>query len=651
MQLKWFFMQKKVAYFILASMAFAPALFGQENLFEDIPDLERRHTQTRQTFTASEWTQHYDIKYHRLDWYADPAVHFIEGTVHTYFVAHEEGLDTISFDFAQNMHVVQVRYHGMELTAIQGETDRLSIPLPAHIPGGTLDSIEIRYNGIPADEGLGAFATDTHNETPVLWTLSEPYGAKEWWPCKQDLNDKIDSVDLIIHTPASYRAASNGVLVDEQSSDGWTTYTWKHRYPIAAYLIAIAITDYAVFSDMANTVSGDIEILNYVYPENLEEAETDLSYTVSVMELFNDLFGLYPFFGEKYGHAQFGWGGGMEHQTMSFMGDFSQGLQAHELAHQWFGNKVTCGTWEDIWLNEGFATYLTGLRSLYLGTDSEWDIWKSYAIELSCSEPDGSVWVDDTTSFLRIFSSRLSYYKGAMLLHMLRWQLGDDDFYQSIQNYLADPELAYGYATTEDLQAHFEMQSGSDLSTYFDQWFYGEGFPSYTISWIDTGTVFHIEIQQTTSHPSVPFYTMPLPILVKGAGEDSLLRIDHTYSRQVVELDLPFRVEEVYFDPDQWLISSGNAVQRIPVYPDNASSLAEAITILEHPVQETVRLRIDHNYTIDSWNLFDIQGKVILSGTFTGDIDVGQIAAGSYILQLFSGEINTTLKLVKCGIH
>lgn len=640
--MKYFFLL-----FVLPCLMNASTLYSQARVDDASTRFELRSFQNRQEFIASEWTQHYDIKYHRLEWQVDPALHFIEGSVTTYFVANEEGLDTISFDFAYNMHIVQVLYHGLELDAIQTENDRLAIPLPDHISGGTLDSIQIHYDGAPANEGLGAFVTDVHNDIPVLWTLSEPYGAKEWWPCKQDLNDKIDSIDIIVTTPSAYRAASNGVLTSEVHDGGWSVYTWRHRYPIAAYLIAIAITDYAVFSDVVHTASGDIEILNYVYPENLEEAETDLAYTVSVMELYNELFGLYPFFGEKYGHAQFSWGGGMEHQTMSFMGDFSQGLQAHELAHQWFGNKVTCGSWEDIWLNEGFATYLTGLRSLYLGTDNEWDIWKSYAIELTCSEPDGSVWVDDTTSFLRIFSSRLSYYKGAMLLHMLRWQLGDEDFYQSIRNYLQDASLAYQYASTEDLQTHFELQSGTDLSDYFGQWFYGEGYPSYELSWIDTGAVFHLEIKQTTSHPSVPFYSMPLPVLVTGEGQDSLLRIDHVYSGQAWDIALPFRVEDVQFDPDQWLISSGNQVHRIPVYPEDASSLEEAVVIINHPVQDVIQLKIDHHYTIDRWDLYDREGRNLSSGTYNGEIEIGQFSAGAYLLQLHSGAVSITLKVIK----
>ena len=153
------------------------------------------------------------------------------------------------------------------------------------------------------------------------------------------------------------------------------------------------------------------------------------------------------------------WGGGMEHTTMSFMGSWSRGLIAHELAHQWFGNKITCGSWEDIWLNEGFATYLDGLVYENFDGQDVFSQWRKAVVNSVTSSPSGSTFVTDTTSVSRIFNSRLSYRKGAMILHMLRYKIGDDNFFQGVKNYLADPTLAYSYAKTEDLQRHLEATS------------------------------------------------------------------------------------------------------------------------------------------------------------------------------------------------
>ncbi|MEZ4921073.1 MAG: M1 family aminopeptidase, partial [Saprospiraceae bacterium] len=490
--------------------------------------------------------------------------------------------------------------------------DNLQINLPAPLPMGILDSLMVDYEGAPNSTGFGSFETTIHAGVPLMWTLSEPYGAKVWWPCKQDLNDKIDSIDVLVTTPMPYRAASNGVLVEEAVSGNTVRYHWRHRYPIPAYLIAFAVTDYATFSDYVYLPDGDsIEILNYVFHPDLIQGQNELSSTVEIMELYNDLFGIYPFADEKYGHAQFGWGGGMEHQTMSFMGGFSYGLQAHELAHQWFGDKVTCGSWEDIWLNEGFATYLTGLTSLYLGTPQEWESWKTNNLNNIISQPDGSVWVDDTTSVGRIFSGRLSYKKGAYVLHMLRWQLGDDAFYQGIQNYLNDPALAYGYARTPDLQQHLEASSGQDLEVFFDQWFYGEGYPSYHAIWEPTSNGIRIQLDQTTSDPSIAFFQMPVPVRVNASGLDTILRLDHQFSGQVFEIELPDQPLSLEVDPEKWLISGNNTVEMAAVGTEVWSEMGLHVVLAPNPVSSHLQVYARSSDQAFSLKIYDLVGRLM----------------------------------------
>ena len=221
---------------------------------------------------------------------------------------------------------------------------------------------------------------------------------------------------------------------------------------------------------------------------------------------------MYPYSKEKYGHAEFGWGGGMEHTTMTFMGGWNRGLIAHELAHQWFGNKVTCGSWEDIWLNEGFATYLAALVIENFDGETSFKAWRSSSINYITSQSSGSTFVTDTTSVNRIFDGRLSYNKGAMILHMLRYKLGDDPFFQGIKNYLADPKIAYGYARTIDLQRHLEAVSSIDLTEFLNDWFLGEGYPTYQVTWYQNPTNKEVQftVNQNQSHSSVSFFEMPL---------------------------------------------------------------------------------------------------------------------------------------------
>lgn len=597
-----------------------------------IVEMEKKGKEQLLNFKTNEATMDYDLKYHRMEWTVDPAENYISGEITSYFVPTEEEFQQINFDFADNMTVTEISYGSETLNSEQAD-DNLKIDLPAIVPVGQLDSISVKYEGAPNSVGFGSFEQGMHNGVPILWTLSEPYGAKVWWPCKQDLTDKIDSIDIIVTTPDAYRVGSNGNLVSETPEDDMMVYHWKHRYPITAYLVAIAVTNYDVFSDFVEIDNGSIEVLNYVFPEDLSQAEFQLESTVEQMELFNDLFELYPFADEKYGHAQFGWGGGMEHQTMSFMGSFSYSLQAHELAHQWFGNKVTCGSWEDIWLNEGFATYLTGLTSEFLGNSFDWYNWKLSQINYIVSQPGGSVWVDDTTSVARIFSGRLSYSKGAYLLHMLRWKLGDDDFFQANRNYLDDPDLAYSYARTVDLKSHLESVSGQDLTEFLDDWFYGQGYPSYDIEWYFNDNTLHMEIDQSTSHSSVDFFEMPLPIYVSGQGQDSLIRLDHEFSGQSFEIDLPFVVDEVQFDPSLWILSANNSVEEVTVNAVSESQYSKGISLIPNPVEDQLRIKFDNVPEPDRVEVYNESGVLLksLSGMSSNQtLTLGDWPAGAY---------------------
>jgi len=561
-------------------------------------------------FKANVLTNDYDIKYHRLEWTIDPAVYYVEGTITTYFIPLATSFQQIYFDLATSLTVLNVMYHGQSLTFTQQSPDLLQITLPNIIAVSQLDSISVSYEGQPPSNGFGSFAQSYHNSIPVLWTLSEPYGAKDWWPCKQDLNDKIDSIDVIVTVPQANKVGSNGTLISTTQDGNFKTYHWKHHYPIAAYLIAIAVTNYSEYSDYV-PVSGspNIEVLNYVYPENLSSAQSQTPEIVEILSFYNDKFGLYPYADEKYGHAQFGWGGGMEHQTMSFMGGFSYGLMAHELAHQWFGDKVTCGSWEDIWLNEGFATYLTGLTDEFLGSAQNWENWKTGQINYITSQDGGSVWCDDTTNVGRIFNGRLSYAKGSMLLHMLRWIEGDTAFFQALQNYLNDPALAYGYALTSDLQQHLENTGGVSLTEFFNDWFYGQGFPSYHLTSIINGNNLNLVVGQTTSHVSVSFFEMPIPIYVAGQGQDTILRLEHTSSGQIFSINLPFEPDSVSFDPEHWIISANNTNSFIVGIED--TQIDDFVQIFPNPISDNLHFIAQDK--ISELFIFNGTGQLIAS--------------------------------------
>ncbi len=602
-------------YILLHILAlFSATIVAQVTVDENdiVPDAllraEMARAQKKVLFKANAKTGNYDIKYHRLQWEVDPARAEISGAVTTYYEA-EKDMSEITFDLAANLSVSQVLQRGSPLNFAHN-SEGLTIQLGNTQSSGKLDSLTISYSGNPVSSGFGSFEIDTHGSqnTPVLWTLSEPYGAKGWWPCKQDLVDKIDSIDVFIKHPSAYKAASNGILIAEHNLGTQVETHWKHRYPIPAYLIAIAVTNYTVYSDPVS--NADYEVVNYVYPEHLTTARAGTSVTPAIMELYNRLFGTYPFAREKYGHAEFGWGGGMEHTTMTFMGGWNRSLVAHELAHQWFGNKVTCGSWQDIWLNEGFATYLDGLvREDFDGKDA-FTAWRKNLVQNVTSTSGGSVFVTDTSSVSRIFDGRLSYRKGAMLLHMLRYKMGDDDFFTALRNYLDDPGLAYGYARTDDLQRHLEAVSNKSLGEFFRDWLYGEGYPVYEVIWHqnqESGNL-QLQVNQEQSHPSVDFFEMPLPVTVYGPGNESeMLRLEVSENGQLFNVLLPFQVVSVAVDPDAQLISRNNSA----VLGVDEQTLQNDISVFPNPASNVLNIQNRGNSVVKGIVIYDILGKKV----------------------------------------
>ena len=520
----------------------------------------------------------YDVKYYRCCWNIDPAIREISGNVTTFFTPSVTGMDALVLDLSQGLSVDSVRYHN-QTTTWSHLSDRLTIGFPSVIPQTILDSVSVYYHGIPPENGFGSFAQGTHNGAPVIWTLSEPFGASDWWPCKNGLTDKADSVDIFIRTPAPYTTASNGLLLSALPDGPDIIYHWKHRYPIAAYLVCLAVTNYSRYTQQVPFNGDTLRVVNYVYPEDSASAVEQTANVVSMIQLYDTLFGVYPFQHEKYGHAQFGWGGGMEHQTMTFVSSFGYELLAHELAHQWFGDKITCGAWEDIWLNEGFATYLSGLCYEHLAP-FWWKRFREVRVKNIISKPGGSVFCTDTTSVDRIFDSRLSYAKGAMILHQLRWIIGDSAFYAGLNNYLSDVSLSYGFARTSQLKSHLEGACGQDLTWYFNDWFTGEGFPSYQINWTQQADTVSFTVNQTQSHPSVSFFTMSIPVQFKNASRDTIIRFSNTFPGQSFAVAIPFTVDSVLFDPDYQLISGNNTInavteharqRNLQVFPNPAS--------------------------------------------------------------------------------
>ncbi|HFS66986.1 MAG TPA: T9SS type A sorting domain-containing protein [Flavobacteriia bacterium] len=638
--------------FSFFTIFFSFLLFSQvatkSDYLKELRKLEMSSGQAKMNYRRNPNTSNYDLKYHRLELQPsfnlnDPS---ITGVVTSYFVA-KEPMSSIHFDLTYNMNVTSVTQRGANLS-FSRSGDELIITLPTVQNTGALDSITVSYNGTPLTSGFDSYELTTHgNNEPVVWTLSEPYGAKDWWPCKQDLNDKIDSIDVIITHPNTMKAVSNGVLLSETPSGTNTITHWKHRHLIPAYLVAFAATNYAVYNDYV--ANGNFNVVNYVYPENLSSAQAGTAVTPSIMDLYGNLFEPYPYADEKYGHAQFGWGGGMEHTTVSFMGGFSRGLIAHELAHQWFGDKITCGSWQDIWLNEGFATYLTELVTENFDGQVAFKNWRSNSVNYITSNPNGSVMVpaSDTLNVGRVFSGRLSYRKGAMVLHMLRYKIGDAAFFQGLKNYLADPSLAFSYARTADLRNHLETASGENLQEFFNDWYVGEGYPSFQVNWNYNASSQHVNftVNQTQSNSSVSFFETPLPITVHGAnGESEVLRLELTQNGQYFSKPIGFEVVSIGVDEEAQLISRNNTAT-LAVKP---FTLQEKIALYPNPTNGILQIENANQFAIKSISIFnEIGQKVMHVNIPISTISLAKFNSGIYTVKLMTDKGLIVKKIIK----
>jgi aminopeptidase N len=587
-----------------------------------------------------------DIKYARFYFHPMLSDSFLTAEV-TYYFAVTSVSDSLFFDFSGDMNVDSVFFNGNKLQPEEFYQTPDYLVLKTALNFVENDSVSIFYHGYPGNYPQKAYflsKQNTNDSIPVLWTLSEPYGAMTWYPCKQNLSDKIDSIDIYIEHPQGYTAVSNGLMVGETVSGENVITHWHHSYPIETYLIAIAVSKYYKYEiTFIDTIYQDtFPVENYIYPEMVADT-SNIDFVTQFIQFYTEKFGRYPFRNEKYGQVVCEIQGGMEHQTATFLSSiYNFELVSHELAHQWFGDYVTCKSWHDIWLNEGFATYLTGLCYERFTPDQYWMPWKDLTLRTVFLEDGGSVYCDDTTSIDRIFDGRLSYRKAAYLLHMIRWEIGDSAFFSAIRNYLADTSLAYGYATTDDLKHYFEVAGDTDLTEFFNDWFYGQGYPIYDINWNKNGEVLSININQGWSYED-RIFDITLPLVIWHSGEDSTILIDmHDYSKSI-NISLPYDVDSVVFDPDLWILAPHENVVH------NLIELQTRNNVKVWPVPFSNSLYISANAGSEVM-VYDEKGRKIaendLAKTKIIKFNTNNWQSGVYVVKVYDKDGNIVVKNV-----
>jgi aminopeptidase N len=586
-------------------------------------------------------SERYNVHYYDLDLSMTNLNTSVSGTAEIHATANEN-LDSALFELFQTFTISEIRVNG---TPVSYSRVNSAIKAPVNANVGDAFIIAVDYSGTPptaVSNPLGGSgmtnATSPSWGNKVTWSLSESFAAYEWWPCKQSLTDKADSSAVKLTVPSNCKGGSNGILENVVPlGNGTTRYEWKNRHMIDYYLISVAVAKYVEYNIYANPVGATAPILiqNFIYdnPATLPNFQDEIDETVDFLELFSDLFGLYPFADEKYGHCMAPLSGGMEHQTMTTQGFFEKSLTAHELGHQWFGDNVTCASWTDIWVNEGFAAYSEYLmkEALYPGETTQ------HLIDIHdniMSQPNGAVWVLDSLNESRIFDGRLTYDKGAAIVHTFRFMINDDaTFFNALKNYQTNFKDSVAVGT--DVKAELEAASGIDFTEAFDQWYFGEGYPTYSTRWNSVGSDLLLEITHTTSASSItPTFTNPLEIKFARSGQsDTTIRFDITSNLNQYFVPAIGTITNISaIDPSNWIINkvgTNNHDVNFLVGLDEQIG-ASNILLYPNPSNTLISIQSDQNCEL---TIFSTEGKTIANHLVNGNLtlDVSAYRNGNYL--------------------
>lgn len=606
----------------------------------------------------------YDVQWYKLDLALENNSRALAGSVRLRVRVGAQALDSLAFELYQapagspagtaTLVIDSVVAGGQRSSGVLRQGNDATAALPQVASAGSVLEARIYYhgtapNGRSAAIGNGFNTSDSYQmggvayPYHVAWSLSEPFSAHEWFPCKQELTDKADSAAVSITTTLPNKVGSNGVLRRTVLlPNNQVRYEWATRHAIDYYLISVAVAPYLEYVSYANPVGGPrLPIVNYVYNQAaLDFYKTEFDRLPGFIENYSTLFGTYPFADEKYGLALAPIGGGMEHQTLTTQDALSFTLTAHELFHQWFGDNVTCASWEDIWLNEAFASYGEYLSLQAFSTPADARAWLADAHAAAQSNGGGTVRVPDTTSVSRIFSHNLTYKKGAAVVHLLRYLCHDDArFYRVLRTY--QRQFSGRTARTADLQHLFEAELGQPLDYFFQQWYRGEGFPTFNVRWNQAGNNLALQVAETASIPaSTPFFQTEVDYtLVFQDGTSQVVRLSQAQATQGFSVPVSAPVVSISVDVDNWLPDLPGTVQHdnaLVVLATPAAAGSLALLAFPNPCRE--QLTITNLLPAGaSAEVLDATGRVVLRQSLRPaqpQLTTHALAPGLYHLRL-----------------
>ncbi len=610
--------------------------------------------------TADPGELSYDLKHLTFQLHITDTSTFVIGDVTAGAVVTADSLSQYFFELDSTIVIDSVKYNGAPATVSRtGNVSKLIFP--ATLFAGSYFNAEVFYHGVPPASG-GFFTGLTHavssGGTHMVYSVSDPWAAKDWWPCKQCIDDKIDTVDMFVSVPAGVRDGSNGELagVDSTTHPGFWNFHWQSHYPIDYYLISISAARY-VESRAYMHFSGSSDsmlVQNFFYDTTTFYPQYKAEYDSigQIIDYFSTLFGRYPFWKEKYGMCYTTLPGGMEHQTMTTIGNPYTSFTpwtyiiAHELCHQWFGDNVTYREWGDTWLSEGFATFAEQLFYNRFWTPAAAKNHRAALNNNAMSNPCGRIWVTDTLLADSLFYQRLVYNKGQAVVNMLRYTAPVDSLFFTV---LKTYQQRYGLsnASTTDLKTIADSVYGMNLDTFFNQWIYGQGYPQYRIWWNQTGSDVYLKLVQTASCAgTTPLFSTFLELQLHSATSDTFLKVFNNADTQIYNFTWAPTMTTVYLNPNVWTLCKLLGTVQLDTTLGVTIPVASGISVSPNPTHNYWEvMRVPANAMLV---LYDVLGNTVWKGkSTTGKTRIpGEgLPAGNYTLQYRSATDTGTLRL------
>jgi len=627
-----------------------------------------------------ESTHHFDVRYYRLDLNLPMNSGAMTGRCRVELTPRHDNFDTFSLHMV-NLVCDSVRRAGNVCSFTTG-SGMLRITLDRQFANGESLAVDISYhrNAGTQNRGFYWYARGTQGiPHAVAYSVCEPDDSRYWFPCFDQPWDKAERGCAVnITVPDSLVACANGQLDSVTTGGGTKTYWWTHHYPIATYLMCFAASRFAHWSVWFVHHGDSLPVHYYVWPEDSSLAVTNFGRMIDMLQFFSQdsLYGRYPFFSEKYGMVAvypYPWGG-MEHQTMTTIHRWwarngSDNGIAHELAHQWWGDMVTCLDWRNIWLNEGFATYSDELYDHHQnGRASFLALIQSRAQDYFEEEASDPHPIYDPPAGHE-FDWGHSYCKGAWVQHMLRYVMGDTvwaqpgSFFSGLRAY--GDSLRYQNANTDDYRRIQERTAGQPLDWFFNEWVYSMGYPVYQVGWqsrpTQDGWEVVIDLAQDNGAGAPPLFHMPVEVKLQFASGDTLIRFAVTANPQRNIFPVRDQVINLEFDPNEWLLAQHSVNMGLTSAIDPQLGIGSArLRVVTNPCRNRTQL----DYALPGPRtvrlaVFDHNGRLVqqlVSGTKKGgrysvnwdlrDKAGRPIAAGVYLIRLSAGAEQVTGKLV-----